>query len=137
MKPIERPFYYNAGPEILKRAVDLRNNMTAPEKALWEILGKKKLMGVTFRRQHPIAKFIVDFYCHEALLVIEVDGDIHNSLAVSERDEGREHELKKLGLDILRFSNNDVLKNRDSVVKSIQNFIREKGMSFSLEKDKR
>jgi very-short-patch-repair endonuclease len=137
MKPIERPFYYNASPEMLKRADDLRKNMTQAESALWEIIGKKKLIGVTFRRQHPITKFVVDFYCHEVLLVVEVDGGVHNTKDVAEHDEGREHELKKLGLNILRFSNNEVLGYWDKVVKSIQLFIKEYGVSFPLGKDKR
>jgi len=123
MKAIERPFYFNASPEILKRANDLRQHMTEPEKMLWEIIGKKKMMSVTFRRQHPIDRFIVDFYSHDVLLVVEIDGDIHNNTEVAERDDGREVELKKLGLSVMRFTNKEVLGQRDKVVKSIQQYI--------------
>jgi very-short-patch-repair endonuclease len=136
MKSIERPIYYNASPEILKRAGDLRKNMTEAEKVLWERIGKKKLIGVTFRRQHPISKFIVDFYSHEALLIIEIDGDIHKNPNVAEHDEGREYELKRLGLSVLRFSNKEVLKNADGVVKRIELFIKDREMSFPLGKGK-
>ena len=137
MKPLERPFYYDASPEILRRAGDLRKNMTQAEKVLWEIIGKKKLIGVNFRRQHPIARFIVDFYCHETLLIVEIDGEVHRNKDVAEYDEGREYELKRLGLNILRFTNNEVMQHRDRVVKSIEAFIKEQGMSFPHGKDKR
>jgi very-short-patch-repair endonuclease len=92
---------------------------------------------VTFRRQHPISKFIVDFYCYEALLAVEIDGGVHQRFEVAERDEGREYELKKLGLSILRFTNDEVLGDIDKVVKSIESFIKANGMSFLHGKDKR
>jgi len=115
MKPIELPFYFNASPEILKRAEALRNQMTEAEKVLWDRLRKNKVNGYRFRTQHPISKFIVDFYCHKALLIIEIDGAIHKNEIVAERDEGREEELKRLGLIVLRFTNDEVLKNTDAV----------------------
>jgi|SRR6185312_4493094 len=120
MKPIELPFYFNASPEILKRAEVLRNQMTEAEKVLWERLRKNKVRGYRFRAQHPISKFIVDFYCHKASLVIEIDGDIHRNEIVAERDEGREEELKRLGLIVLRFTNTEVLKNTDAVCIEIE-----------------
>ena len=119
MKSIAHPFYFNVSPEILKRAEVLRNELTEAEKLLWERLRKNKVRGLRFRTQHPISKFIVDFYCHKALLVIEIDGDIHKNEIVAERDEGREAELKKLGLIVLRFTNDEVLKNIDNVQKKI------------------
>jgi len=102
MKSIERPFYYGASVEILSRAMQLRKRLTGVEKVLWKKLEKNNFENLRFRRQHPIGKFIVDFYCHELLLVIELDGSIHNKPEIAERDEGRELELKKLGLTILR-----------------------------------
>jgi len=120
MKFVERPFVYGASSEIIKRAAELRKNLTEAEKHLWCKIGKHQVNGLRFRKQHPISKFIVDFYCHTALLIIEVDGDVHLNEEVTERDEGREHELRKLGLNVLRFTNYDVLNNIDGVVEKIR-----------------
>ena len=79
MKRINVPFYYGASPEMLKRAERLRKEMTEAELLLWERLRKNKNESYRFRAQHPIGKFIVDFYCHKALLVIEIDGGIHQN----------------------------------------------------------
>ncbi len=123
MKEIDRPYYYGASPEILKRAEILRKNLTIAEATLWERLNKSQLDGLRFKAQHPIDRFIVDFYCHKALLVIEIDGEIHAHSEVDERDEGREYEIKKLGLSVLRFRNGEVLSNLDKVVLSIKEYI--------------
>lgn len=120
MKLHEMPFFYGASPEIFHRAKLLRNNMTEPEKILWQKLKKNQINGLRFYRQHPISKFIVDFYCHSELLVIELDGEVHNKVEVSERDEGREIELKKLGLRILRFKNEEVSRDIHSVITKIK-----------------
>ena len=81
--------------EKLQRAKELRRKMTPAEKMLWEELRANKL-GVHFRRQQVIAGFIVDFYCHKASLVIEVDGDIHD--LQREEDARREKASSELGL---------------------------------------
>src|SRR5215216_1136467 len=85
--------------EKLQRAKELRRDMTPAEKILWEELRSNKL-GVHFRRQQVIAGFIVDFYCHKAALVIEVDGDIHDFQ--QEDDARREKALRAMGLRITR-----------------------------------
>jgi very-short-patch-repair endonuclease len=126
MKNIEKSFFYNASPEIFRRAKELRKNLTPSEKILWAHLKENKFEGIHFRRQHPINKFIVDFYCHELLLVIEIDGEIHSEEAVAERDEGREIELQRLGLTVFRFKNEEVLNDIKSVREKIKSFI-EKG----------
>ena len=123
MKQIEFPFYFNASPEMLRRAEVLRNQMTDAEKTLWERLRKNRIKGFKFRAQHPIWKFIVDFYCHEAQLVIEIDGEVHKNEIVAERDEGREVEIKRLGLTILRFTNKEVINNIDKVCLTIFEFL--------------
>lgn len=82
--------------------------MTPAEKTLWEELRANKL-GVYFRRQQVIQGFIVDFYCHGAGLVVEVDGDIHD--LQKEEDERREKVLSALGLKIVRFRNDEVIEN--------------------------
>src|ERR1051325_2386175 len=97
----------------LERAKELRRDMTPAEKILWNELRANKL-GVHFRRQQVIAGFIVDFYCHKAALVVEVDGDIHD--LQREEDALREKALNEMGLKIVRFRNDDVLKNLSAVV---------------------
>ncbi len=106
--------------EKLQRARELRRDMTPAEKALWQQLRANKL-GVHFRRQQIIAGFIVDFYCHKAALVIEVDGDIHD--LQQEEDAKREKALGEMGLRIIRFRNNEVLKNLSTVVGKIKELI--------------
>src|SRR6187397_1072604 len=93
--------------EKLQRSRELRRDMTPAEKILWQELRANKL-GFHFRRQQIISGFIVDFYCHKAALVIEVDGDIHD--LQQEEDARREKVLGELGLRIVRFRNDDVLK---------------------------
>lgn len=97
----------------LERAKELRREMTPAEKLLWEDVRAKKL-GVRFRRQQVIQGFIVDFYCHKTALVVEVDGDIHDLR--QEEDARREKVLTEMGLKIVRFRNDDVMKNASAVV---------------------
>ena len=91
--------------------------MTPAEKLLWQEVRAKKL-GVHFRRQQIIAGFIVDFYCHKAALVIEVDGDIHD--LQQEEDILREEALNEMGLKIVRFRNEEVARNLSAVVAKIK-----------------
>jgi very-short-patch-repair endonuclease len=94
--------------------------MTHAEKILWEELRGSKL-GVRFRRQQVIQGFIVDFYCHKAALVVEVDGGIHD--LQKEEDERREKVLSALGLRIVRFRNDEVMKSLSRVLEKIKEFI--------------
>ena len=116
-RSIEYSMFYNASPEIFQRAEELRKNMTEAEKILWERLRKNQL-GVRFKAQHPIERFIADFYCHKAKLVIEIDGQIHDFQI--EYDVGREAELEKYGLKIIRFSNDEVIHNMNLVIEKIK-----------------
>src|SRR5215211_4025801 len=104
----------------LERAKELRHDMTSAEKILWNELRANKL-GAHFRRQQVIAGFIVDFYCHKAAIVIEVDGDIHD--LQKEEDARREKVLIEMGLRIVRIRNEDVIKDMASVVGTIKSFI--------------
>jgi len=104
----------------LERARELRRDMTAAEKILWNELRADKL-GAHFRRQQVIEGFIVDFYCHEAALVIEVDGDIHD--LQKDEDARREKVLHDLGLMMIRFRNDEVLKHLKDVVGKIRQTI--------------
>ncbi len=106
--------------EKLERAKELRREMTPAEKLLWEQVRANKL-GVRFRRQQVIAGFIVDFYCHKAALVIEVDGDIHD--LQWEEDARREEALSELGLRIVRFRNDEVLMELSTVVGKIRELV--------------
>ena len=103
--------------EKQQRARELRRDMTPAEKVLWAELRANKL-GVHFRTQQIIAGFIVDFYCHKSALVVEVDGDIHD--LQQEEDARREKALRELGLKIVRFKNDEVLKNLSAVVGKIK-----------------
>lgn len=104
----------------LERARELRHDMTPAEKMLWQELRANKL-GVHFRRQQIIAGFIVDFYCHKAAPVIEVDGDIHG--LKQEEDARREKVLREMGLNIVRFRNEDVMRDLPTVVEDIKRLI--------------
>ena len=93
--------------------------MTTHEKLLWERLKLKQICGVRFRRQHPIDFFIADFYCHEARLVVEIDGEIHNHQR--EYDDGRSAEMERYFIKVIRFTNSEIEKNIKDVVKRIEN----------------
>ncbi len=104
------------------RAKDLRNNMTIAEKKLWY----EFLRGYKYRfvRQKIIGNYILDFYCQKLKLGIEVDGGTHISSKNKEYDKNRTQELKKFGIKILRFWNNDVLGGLEEVESMIENEIR-------------
>ena len=87
----------------------LRAEMTPAERVLWEELRGRRFRGFKFRRQHPIGCFVVDFYCPEKKLIVEVDGGIHDSLSQRAADEEREEWLSILGLQMVRIPNDLVL----------------------------
>jgi very-short-patch-repair endonuclease len=99
-------------------AHEKRDNPTEAENKLWKHLRKHQLHGLSFRRQHCIGQFIVDFYCRDAKLVIEVDGPIHQYHP--EEDSIRQCYLESLKLKVLRFSNDMVMTNIDNVTKQIE-----------------
>ena len=101
----------------------LRNNCTLAEVQLWEELRKSKLLGIKFRRQHSINKYIVDFYAPEINLAIELDGEVHLSEEKRERDRIREDFLKSLGIKVIRFKNEDVIEGINSIVEKIMSEI--------------
>jgi very-short-patch-repair endonuclease len=94
--------------------------MTPAEKILWQELRRNKL-GVHFRRQQVIVGFIVDFYCHKAGLVVEVDGDIHD--LQQEEDARREKVLSEMGLRIVRFGNEEVMRDLSAVVGKVRELV--------------
>lgn len=119
MTTYNQNLFYGASQLIHARAKELRKRMTPAEKILWEKLRGKSLGELKFRRQHPISKYIVDFYCHSEKLVIELDGSVHDLLDQKEYDSGREFELSELGLKIIRFTNEEVIDSSDEVLKRI------------------
>lgn len=110
--------YKGAPAESFAKAKLLRENMTPAEKVLWEKL-KDGQMQFKFRRQHPIHIFIVDFYCHKLKLVIEVDGDYHQTDEQKVRDSERSVTLEFQGLEVLRFTNDQVLNQLGFVMEQI------------------
>ncbi|MDM8159911.1 endonuclease domain-containing protein [Labilibaculum sp. K2S] len=114
--------FYDASPEIHRRAKELRRNMTESEKLLWSEIRNRKINGLKFRRQHPINIFIADFYCHEIKLVIELDGNIHDSEENKEYDQGRTAELGYLGVKVIRFANEEVMNSMNTVLAKIKTF---------------
>ena len=119
MRVIERTMFYGASPNTFDKARLLRNNMTDAEQILWDKLKNRNVFKARFRRQHPIGIFIVDFYCHEYKLAIEIDGEIHLKKEVNEYDDGRSYDIEKLGIKILRFTNNEVFTDLEKIIKEI------------------
>ncbi|MBK7710519.1 MAG: endonuclease domain-containing protein [Bacteroidales bacterium] len=108
-------------PQLKSLARDLRRNMTLSEVLLWKELKNKNLLGFDFDRQRPLGNYIVDFYCKELFLAIEIDGDTH--IYRSEYDEKRQQELEKEGIHFLRFNDIEVKKNMTNVLRVISNWI--------------
>jgi very-short-patch-repair endonuclease len=104
-------------PSILARARDLRQSQTPAEARLWARLRNRQLGGFKFRRQHPIDRFVVDFYCAAGLLVVEIDGDSHAEQI--EYDQARTEWLSDQGYHVIRFTNRDVFGNLDAVLEAI------------------
>ena len=86
---------------------------------LWAALRNRKLDGAKFRRQHPLGRFIADFYCHEALLVIELDGGVHDDASQVEYDLVRQKEIEERGLTVLRIKNGEVNDNLSATLNKI------------------
>ena len=111
---------------LLKKARQLRQNSTETEKILWELLRNRQLGDKKFRRQHPLEEnYILDFYCEECKLGIEIDGAHHSKEAQKRYDDARANDIEFIyGIKILRFTNEEVLKNIERVLEVIaENFI--------------
>lgn len=104
-------------PVTKQRSRQLRRNMTDAERLLWRSLRKEQAGGYKFRRQYPHGRFILDFVCLDAKLIIEVDGGQHSEQA--EYDQARVAWLEEQGFRVLRFWNNDVLNNTEAVKQAI------------------
>ena len=104
-------------PELKELARKLRNNATKAEILLWKSLSRKQCFGYDFHRQKPLGNYIVDFFCQELMLVIEVDGVSHNEDYIRVRDSKKEEFLKSLEITILRFQDDEIYpENRDALM---------------------
>ena len=110
---------YNPNLKVL--AKQLRENMTLSEVLLWDELKQKKMLGMDFDRQRPMLNYIVDFYCKDLMLAIEVDGDSHDFKF--EQDKLRQSELEKEGVTFLRFDDIAVKHNMNNVLRTIESWI--------------
>jgi len=97
----------------------LRNNATSAETVFWAHLKNKQLLGKKFRRQHSIGQYVVDFYCPEEKLIIELDGQPHFSPGGDLYDEARDEKLRALGFTVLRFENNIIFENIEAALQEI------------------
>jgi very-short-patch-repair endonuclease len=114
--------YFRAKPVTMETARLLRKRMTSSENILWEKVKGKKILGLRIRAQHPIEFYIADLYCHAARLVIEIDGEIHSEQV--EYDDGREAEIEKFGIKIIRFKNDEVNSDIENILKKIETVIK-------------
>jgi len=109
---------FNKADEKLKRRI-LRENMPPAEVLLWNKLRNKGLNGLKFRRQYSVQQFVIDFYCPEFKLAVEVDGESHFNEAAGIRDEERQAIIESFGVTFLRFTNRDVYEKLDGVLYKI------------------
>ena len=106
-------------PKLKKLARELRKNMTLGENLLWRHLRNKQILGFDFDRQKPIDEFIIDFYCKELKLAIEIDGYSHDIPQINIKDKTRQKHLEKLGINFLRFTEREVYTNLEGVLLAI------------------
>ena len=112
-----------ATPSVFRNAAKLRESTTEPELKLWNYL-KTKAMGLKLRRQHPIAGYILDFYCHKLRLSIEVDGGYRLTKEQLEIDKERTKYLKNIGISEIRYTNHQVLNEFEDVMHDINSKLR-------------
>lgn len=124
-RSVNRDMYFGAKPDLFRLAERMRRNPTEAENILWKHLKKFRSTGFIFRRQHPINFYIADFYCHKLKLVIEVDGEIHETEQAREHDDGRTGHLEHFGIKIIRFTNDDVIRSEELVIKQIKIYLDE------------
>jgi very-short-patch-repair endonuclease len=111
--------FFGADPKTFEMAKRMRRDMTLAEIILWKKLKDRKLFTDKFRRQHPVGFYIVDFYCHKYKLAIEIDGKIHEDEEIRERDLNRDAELNRMGIKIIRFTNDQITSDLINVISRI------------------
>jgi len=110
-------------PYLKKLARHLRNNSTKAEIKLWEELKGKRIRGFDFHRQKPIDQYILDFFCHELMLGIEVDGYSHQLEDVQKKDAVKEYRMNELGIHVMRFTDDQIMKDMGNVLLEIDDFV--------------
>lgn len=110
-------------PRLKELARHLRNNATKAEIVLWKSLSGKQCLGYDFHRQKPIGEFIVDFFCHELMLAIEVDGVSHNQDEVIVKDQQKEEFLNSIEITVLRFQDSDIYPDNRDALAEIERYI--------------
>jgi very-short-patch-repair endonuclease len=113
---------FNRTTEKEKRRT-LRKNMPEPEKLMWTRLRAKQINGYKFRRQYSVGKYIIDFYCPEAKLAIEIDGDSHFTDEQIQHDCMRQKFIETKAIRFLRFTNKDIFENIEGVLFTIEKFL--------------
>ena len=104
---------------LVELARELRKKQTSAEGLLWQLLRNRQLLEFKFRRQHQFGDYVADFYCHEAQLVIECDGSVHESNALWRHDQERDAYMIAQGLRVLRFTNDRILNDTENVLEEI------------------
>jgi very-short-patch-repair endonuclease len=112
---------HGADLNIRSKAKSLRKNLTNQENKLWKMIKNRQLLGMHFRRQHPYGIYVLDFFCFEASLAIEVDGEIR--ISKGEYHNERTKYLESTGLKVIRFTNEDIEERIDSVILIISQYL--------------
>ncbi len=129
--------YVYSPQELIEYARALRKESTSPEIKLWSILRNRQMNGLKFRRQHPVEKYIADFYCDELRLIIELDGESHFTTEGKVSDAVRSKFLQEKGYKIIRFSNEEIGESLEAVIQSIYAITEEKALTPALSQGER
>ena len=127
---VTNTMHFGADPILFKFARELRLNHTKAEEIIWERIKNRQLSGFKFRRQHPIDKYIADFYCHDLRMVIEIDGDYHNAEDQSKYDFNRDGEMEEYGIIVKRITNKEVIIDFENTFKALKDIASERAESF-------
>ena len=109
---------------LFQMAKENRKNPTEAERIMWSVLRDNRFEGNKFRRQHPMGNYILDFYCHQLKIVIEVDGGYHEEINQKKYDESKDSYLRGFGIEVIRITNDRVLKDLDGVIRELREFIK-------------
>jgi very-short-patch-repair endonuclease len=125
MPDFNNNLHNNANPSTYEIAKYLRKEQTAAEEILWQNLRNRKVGNLKFRRQHAFENYVLDFYCHEIKLAIEADGSIHNEPYNKAYDTARTTRLNEYGINVLRFTNDEIENNIVTVINNINEWVKE------------
>lgn len=114
---------FNKSTEKEKRR-QLKKNQTCCEKIVWIYLRDRKTLGYKFRRQNSVDRFVIDFYCPELKLAVEIDGNVHDKSDQKEHDDRRQEYIEKYGISFLRITNEELLANPNMAFKRIEGAIK-------------